>query len=165
MKRLAIFAACALLFVSHAAAAQQVKIAYVNGQKLQRESKMAQRAAESLRAEFSARERELSDMRSRVAGMQSELGKLGPNASTLEAQKKQQEFATLAQRFEQTRRTFEEDVARRRGEEREKFFKALGAVVDKIAKAQKFDLVLFHAVYASPAMDITNQVMKALDGS
>jgi Skp family chaperone for outer membrane proteins len=37
--------------------------------------------------------------------------------------------------------------------------------VQKIAEAQKFDLVLQQGVYASRAIDITDQVLKALDGA
>lgn len=165
MKRLAILIVFSLALVTVAAGAQQLSIAYVNGQRLQQDSKRAQRAAEALRQEFAARERELSGMRDKVAGMQAELSKPSPGRSAQEMERMQREFTTVAQRFEQARRAFEEDIARRKAEERAKFLNALQVVVDKIAKARKFDIVLFQAVYASPAMDITNQVMKDLDGS
>ena len=157
--------ACLLALTSFASSAQQMKIGYVNGQRLQQDSKRAQLAAEKLRQEFAARERELSGMRDNVVRMQGELSKLGPNTPVQEAERKQREYAALAQRFEQTRRAFEEDVARRKAEEREKFITSVRAVVEKIAKAQKLDIVLYQAVYASSSIDITNQVMKALDGS
>ena len=165
MNRLRILAACGLILLAGGAVAQQMRIGYVNGQRLQQDSKLAQRAAEALKQEFSARERELAEMRDRVAGLQSQLKEMGPNVSTRDQESKQREFAALAQRFQQTQRAFEEDVARRRAEERQKFLKTLGAVVDKIAKTRKLDLVLFRAVYAAPGIDITNEVMKALDGS
>jgi outer membrane protein len=56
-----------------------------------------------------------------------------------------------------------EDLERRKGEERQKFLHDLGAIVEKIAKAQRFDLVVQEAVYANAALDITDQVIKALD--
>jgi outer membrane protein len=72
-------------------------------------------------------------------------------------------LAILAQQFEQARRDFVEDLERRKSEERGKFLRDLTAIVSKIAKANGLDLVVQEAVYANQALDVTDQVLKALD--
>ncbi|MNC88712.1 periplasmic chaperone [compost metagenome] len=56
-----------------------------------------------------------------------------------------------------------EDLERRKSEERGKFLRDLTAIVSKIAKAKGLDLVVQEAVYANQALDVTDQVLKALD--
>jgi outer membrane protein len=81
-----------------------------------------------------------------------------------EREVKEREFQTQAQRLEQQGRAFIDDVERRKAEERRKYFLEVTAIVNKLAEAQKLDLVLQEAVYAAKAVDITEQVIKALGG-
>ena len=85
------------------------------------------------------------------------------DAALEEINGKRREFARQAQHFEQLRRGFVEDVERRKTEERQKFLRDLRAIVAKIAKARNLDLVVQEAVYAGRSVDITDQVLKALD--
>jgi outer membrane protein len=152
-----------LVLLSYPAAAQPVKIGFINGVRLERESKLSQGITAGLKREFATREQELNSLQSRLGATKAELDKLKPG--TPEMAKKQQEFTALSQRFEQTRRTFFEDLDRRKGEEQQKFLREVNLAVRKIAEAQKFDLIMQEAVYAGGSIDITDQVMKALDAS
>lgn len=163
MKQIATLISCALVLLSYSAAAQPVKIGFINGVRLERQSKLSQQITAGLKKEFAAREQELNNQQSRLGTMKSELDKLKPG--TPEMEKKQQEFTAFSQRFEQTKRTFFEDLDRRKGEEQQRFLREVNLVVRKIAEAQKFDLIMQEAVYAGRGVDITDQVMKALDAS
>lgn len=143
--------------------AQQFKLGYLDTARLQRETKRPQRDAENLKKEFAAREQQLRAMREKGLVMQADFDKLGPGAPAAELEKKRRELANFAQEFEQARRSLAEDVDRRRLEEREKFIRDVRAVVQKIAAAKGLDLVLENAIYASRAVDITDQVVKAID--
>ena len=145
------------------AAAQPIKMGFINVLRIERESKRPQRDAEKLKQEFAARESAVRDLHAKVTATQQQLENLRPDAPAEEINSKRREFALLAQQFEQIRRGFVEDLERRKGEERQKFLRDLAAIVSKIAKAQAFDLVVQEAVYASHALDITDQVLKALD--
>ena len=68
----------------------------------------------------------------------------------------------------------ERDVARRSREARDEFNQRrneevlllqgrAGRIIQQIAESEKFDLVLYEFFYASPKVDITDRVMKALD--
>ncbi|MCW5604070.1 MAG: OmpH family outer membrane protein [Burkholderiales bacterium] len=143
--------------------AQPVKIGYIDILRIERESARPKRGAEILKKEFASREQAVRSMGAKAEAMQAELAKLGPGTPAAELERRQRAFAELVQNFEQARRSLIEDVDRRRFEERQKFFNEIKAVVDKIAKAQNFDLILDSGVYASRAIDITPQVLKAID--
>lgn len=156
-----LFLLCAAALLAVPAAAQSTKIGVINTQRLERESTRPKRDAEALKREFSSREQVVRDMHGKVLAMQAELDKLKPDSRDYE--RRQRAFAEYAQQFEQIRRSFVEDVDRRRFEERQRFFTDVKAIVERIAKAQKFDLIVEETVYASRGVDITDQVIKAID--
>ena len=164
LDRVAALFFCVLALLAFPVMAQPVKIGHIDTLRIERESIRPKRGAESLKKEFAAREQAVREMREKVLAMEAELQKLGPTAPAAEMARRQRVFSDLAQNFEQVRRTFVEDVDRRRAEERQKFFAEIKVVVQKIAVAQKFDLVVEQGVHASRAVDITDQVIKALDG-
>lgn len=155
--------AWATLVIAVPAMAQPVKIGFINLVRLEREAQRPQRDAERLKQEFAARDAEVRALHAKLTAMEQQVEKPGSGVSPEELNTQRREFARLVQQFEQARRGFLEDLERRKSEERQKFLRDLSAIVSKIAKAQKLDLVLQEAVHASRAIDITDQVMKALD--
>jgi outer membrane protein len=153
----------ALLLLAMPLAAQPVKIGFINAARIEHESKRPQQDAEKLKQEFAAREATVRDLHGKVTAMQKALENIKPDASAEEIDGKRRELAILAQQFEQARRDFVEDLERRKSEERGKFLRDLTAIVSKIAKAKGLDLVVQDAVYANQALDVTDQVLKALD--
>ncbi len=140
--------------------AQPIQIGYINGARIENDTRRAHDISESLRKEFSTREQELRGMEKRVKGLQGQLSGL----TGRERELKEREFQTQAQRLEQVGRAFVDDVERRKSEERRKYFVEVTAIVHKIAEARKLDLVLQEAVYAGQSIDLTEQVVKALGG-
>ena len=143
------------------ASAQSVQIGYMDGVRVENGTRRAFEISEMLRKEFSAREQEVRAMEDRVKALQAQL----PGAPAgRERELKEREFQTQAQRLEQVGRAFVDDVERRKAEERRKYFVAVTAIVNKLAESQKLDLVLQEAVFAGKAVDLTEQVIKALGG-
>lgn len=141
--------------------AQPVRLGYINGPRIENDTKRAYDAAESLRREFSSREQEVRASEARVKALQSQLqGIKDPR----ERENKEREFQTMAQRYEQQARAFVDDLDRRKAEERRKYFQEVTQIVNQLAASQKFDLVVQDAVFASKALDVTEQVIKALGG-
>lgn len=151
----------AMSMLASPAFAQDVRIGYVNGFRIENDTKRAFDITEALKREFAAREQEVRAVESKVKAAQAQLAGI---TQTREREMREREFQTMAQRFEQMGRAFVDDLERRKAEERRKYFQEVTAIVQKIADAQKFDLVLQEAVYASKAVDITEQVIKALGG-
>ena len=153
----------ALLLLAVPVAAQPVKMGFINAARIEHESKRPQQDAEKLKQEFAAREATVRDLHAKVTALQKELENIKPDAPAEEINGKRRELAIQAQQFEQVRRDFVEDLERRKSEERQKFLRDLTAIVSKIAKTRGLDLVVQEAVYANRALDITDQVLKALD--
>ena len=150
-----------LFTLAPSALAQPVQIAYIDGVRIENGTRRAFEISEMLRQEFSAREQEIRGMETKVKALQAQLPGV---AAGRERELKEREFQTQAQRFEQAGRAFVDELERRKAEERRKYFVEVTAIVNKIAEAQKLDLVVQEAVYAGKAVDITEQVIKALGG-
>jgi len=142
--------------------AQPVKIGFVDGVRIENETRRANDIAEGLRKEFSAREQEVKTQESRIKALQAQVSGI---TDARERELKQREFQTLAQRFDQTARAFIDDLDRRKAEERRKYYQEVTVVVTKIAEAGNYDVIVQEAVYSSKAVDLTEQVIKALGGA
>ena len=72
------------------------------------------------------------------------------------------EIAKTNREFKREQREFREDLNMRRNEELSVVLQIANKVIEEIAEAEKFDLILQEAVYRSPRIDITDKVIKAL---
>jgi outer membrane protein len=149
------------LFSTLSAVAQELRLAYINGVRIENDTKRAYDVAESLRLEFSSREQEVHKLESRAKALQAELAAA---KTPSERDNKQHELQISGQRYEQVARAFVDDLERRKADERRKYFLEVTQVVRKIAESQKYDLVVQDAVYATKAVDLTEAVIKAMGG-
>lgn len=149
--------------VAQGAAAAQggVRIGYINGPRLEFDTKRAYDGAVMLRKEFSAREQEVQGLEAKVKALQSQLAGI---KDPREREQKEREFQAQAQRLEQLARAFVDDLERRKAEERRKYYQEVTQIVTQLATAQKIDLVVQDAVFASKALDLTEHVIKAMGG-
>jgi outer membrane protein len=150
-----------VLLATHAAA-QSLKIGYVNGVRLERESAMTKQAIEEIKKEFASREQQLQELQKQGSDLQGELEKEGLKMKPADKQAKEKRLAALAQQFEQMQRSFAEDVDARQREAQARVLTEVNAIIKDIAEAGKFDLVVQQAVYNSAQMDITDQVLKEM---
>ena len=150
---------CAMAFNS--ASAQPLRIGYIDGVRIENDTKRAFDVVELLRKEFASRETELRSSETRLKAQQAQLATI---KDPRDRETKEREFQTQAQRHEQQARGFVDDLERRKAEERRKYFQEVTQITNQLAVSQKFDLVVQDAVYASKALDITDQVIKALGG-
>ncbi len=146
---------------ARAQSVQSVQIGYIDGRRLETDTRRAYEISEMLRKEFGAREADLRGLEAKVKGLQAQLS-AAPAGREREA--KEREFQAQAQRLEQVGRALVDDVERRKAEERRKYFVDVTAIVHKMAESQKLDLVVQEAVFAGKAVDMTEQVIKALGG-
>ena len=78
-------------------------------------------------------------------------------------QKVQREISNLEKEIQRKQRQAREDLTQRKNEELAAVVEKARAVIKKIAVEEKFDLILENSVYASPNIDITQKVIKALN--
>ena len=160
MKRALI--ALVLAFSALAAQAVDMKIGFVNTERVFREAAPAKRAQQVLEREFSARNADLAKLEKEGRDLQAELER--ENVTMPEAQRRDKErrLADISRDFQRKQREVREDLNMRCNEELAKVQERATRVINQIAEQEKFDLILQEAVFASGRIDITEKVIKAL---
>ena len=157
--------AAAALCVAAPAMAQEARIAAVNSERILRDSQPAKAAQVKLEQEFSKRDRELQDMAQKIKAMADKLDKDTAVLADSDRQRRQREVADLDREFQRKQREFREDLNQRRNEELAQVLERANRVIRQIAEQRKYDLIVQEAVYVNPRIDITDDVMKALNAS
>ena len=150
-----------LLAVSLPAAAE-MKIGFVNSDRLMRDAAPAMKAQKKLEKEFEKREQELQKVSKQLQGMQEGLEKNAVTMSETDRKNKEREFNDLNRDFQRRQREFREDLNQRRNEELAAVIERANKAIKVIAEAEKYDIIFQDAVYANPRIDITDKVIKAL---
>ncbi len=102
-------------------------------------------------------------MRKQVRDLQTVLERDGATMSENDRRNKERDLANQTRDLQRAEREFREDLNLRRNEELASVQERANRVIQQIADAEKFDLILQDpVVYASPKIDITDKVIKAL---
>lgn len=156
----------ALGLTSMAAMAQaEPKIGFVNTERILRESAAAKASQQKLEQEFSKREKAIQDT---AAKLKESADKLERDAAVMpesERTKRQREAAELERDLQRRQREFREDLNQRRNEELAAVIERANRAIRQIAESEKYDIIFQEAVYASPRLDITDKVLRALNSS
>jgi outer membrane protein len=147
-----------------AAAQAENKLGFVNTERILREAAPAVRAQKKIEAEFSKRDQEMARLTDQLKRMQDELEKQGVTMAESQRRTKEREFGELNRDFQRRQREFREDLNQRRNEELAQVVEQANRVIRQIAEQEKYDIIFQDAVYANPRIDITERVIKALDG-
>ena len=156
-----LIATLALLALAGGALAEG-KIGFVNSQKILNEAPQAAKAKKKIEKDFEKRDQELQRMAKQLQTLQESLDKNSVTMAETERRAKEREFAELNRDFQRKQREFREDLSQRQNEEMASIFERVNKVIKQVAEAEKFDIIFQEAVYASPRIDITDKVIKAL---
>lgn len=151
-----------LVIVGMGAQAADLKIGFVDAERINRESAPAERATKKLEKEFAPREQDLRKMEQQIKLIQGQLEKDGLTMSESDRRSKEQELGRQTREFQRLQREFREDLNLRRNEELSALFERANKVIKQIAESEKYDLIIQEAVYRSTRIDITEKVIKAL---
>ena len=88
-----------------------------------------------------------------------------PTLSETQRVARQRQLSEQDREFQRKRREFQEDLNARKNEEFQLVLERANRVVRQVAEAEKYDLVLQEAVYINPKHDITEKVIKAINGT
>jgi outer membrane protein len=145
-----------------AAGAAEMKIGFVNTERVFREAAPAKRAQQVLEREFSARNAELSKVEKQGRDLQQELERENVTMPEATRREKERQLADISRNFQRLQREIREDLNLRRNEELARLQERATRVINQIAEQEKFDLVIQEAVFASSRIDITDRVIRAL---
>jgi outer membrane protein len=141
------------------------KFGFVNTERILREAAPAQRAQKKIEAEFKKRDDELAKVASDLKKLQEELEKNAVTMSESQRRVKERDFGELNRDFQRKQREFREDLNSRRNEELAQVVQQANGVIRQIAEQEKYDIIFQDAVFASPRIDITEKVIKALEAA
>ena len=144
------------------AAGAQMKIGFVNTERVFREAAPAKRAQQVLEREFSARNAELGKLEKEGRDLQTELERETVTLTESVRRDKERQLADISRNFQRMQREIREDLNLRRNEELARVQERATRVINQIAEQEKFDLVIQEAVFASSRIDITEKVIRAL---
>ena len=147
------------------AQAQEFRIGFISTDRIFREANTAKAAQTKLEQEFSRREKELMDLGNTLKTNSEKLEREAPTLSETQRVARQGQLSEQDREFQRKRREFQEDLNARKNEEFQLVLERANRVVRQVAEAEKYDLVLQEAVYINPKHDITEKVIKAINGT
>jgi outer membrane protein len=160
----------ALLALAGPVQAQELKIGYVNAERVLREAAPAKAAQAKLEAEFGKREKDLNDMAARLKAASDKLEKEAPTLSESERGRRQRELVESDRDFQRKRRELQEDETQRKNEELSGVIERANRVIRQIFETEKYDLIIQDAIVdstgrpmVSARVDITKKVIDALN--
>jgi outer membrane protein len=157
-----LFFACLIALQAAGAAAQEIRIGYVDTRRIERESVPFVRALEVMKKEFAPREQQIIELQKQITADKERFDRERDKLPPAELQSRANALQSAMRKSDQMTLALTEDIERRRREILSKLFNEASAAVKAVAEAGKYDLVLQQATYIRPGMDITDQVLKEM---
>ncbi|MFN3616607.1 MAG: OmpH family outer membrane protein [Aquabacterium sp.] len=145
--------------------AQDLKIGYVNLDRVLRDASPAKAAHAKLETEFLRRDKELVDAEARLKTVNDRFEKDAPALSESERLRRQRELLEQGRELQRKRREAQEYMNQRKNEELASLIDRANVVVRQIFEQEKYDLIVQEAVFASPKVDITDKVIRAMNAA
>ena len=130
-----------------------------------REASSAKAAQAKLEQEFSRRDKEINDLGNTLKTATEKFERDAPTLSDSQRQARQRHLMVQDREFQRKRREFQEDLNARKNEELNQLGERINKVVKQLAEQDKYDIIVDQAVYIIPQHDITDKVIKALNGA
>ncbi|OAM52985.1 molecular chaperone Skp [Methylovorus sp. MM2] len=148
--------------VSQAMAAD-LKVGYVQVDKILQEAPQTAESGKKLEKEFSPRSQDLDRMQKQIKDLETSLDKDSLTLSENDRRNKERDVSNLKIEFQRKQRELREDVNLRKNEELGALQDRINKAVTEVAKTEGYDLVIYGGVaFASPKIDLTSKVLQSL---
>ncbi len=145
------------------AAAAEVKVGFVDVRKVMELAPQSEEARNSIEKEFAPRDRELLQQQKEVRTLEDRLVKNAAVLSEVERQRKETDIRASKRELRRAQDEFREDLNLRRSQELSKIQQTAREVIQKFAKAEKYDLIVSEGVvFAGKRVDITDKILERL---
>jgi len=156
--------AASMVMATTVVQAQELKIGFVNSERVLRDANQAKAAQLKLETEFGKREKALLELDAKLRAAAEKLDKDAPALSEAERGRRQRDVMEQDRDLQRKKREYQEDVGQRRNEEMAALFEKANRVIKQIAETEKYDLIVGEGVvHASSRVDITKKVIDALN--
>ena len=139
------------------------RIGVINSERIFKDSNLAKASQTKLQSEFAKREKELRDEAQKIKTAAERLDKDAAVMSDTDRVRRQRELADSDRELQRKQREFTEDVNQRSFEERSKIAQKANQALKSVAEQRKLDLIVQEAAYVNPKIDVTEDVIKALN--
>ena len=157
----ALFALTALLAAP--AMAQDYKIGVLHIERIMQQSAAAKAAHDRIVQEFKARDADIARKEQEIRDAAAQLDKTRATLAADDLASRERALETRTRDVQRLRQQFAEDLRTRQFEELDKLKERLDRVLTRYAKERNFDLILQDALFVGKAVDITDDVIKALE--
>ena len=147
------------------AQAEEIRIGFINTDRIFKESNTAKQAQSKLEQEFSKREKDLVDTEKTFKAAVEKFEREAPTLSESQRISRQKQLGEQDRDFQRKRREFQEELNARKNEEFQQVLERANRVIKQVAETEKYDLVLQEAVYINPKHDITDKVLKVINAA
>ena len=154
------FAGCLIASSSNAA---ELKIGYVQVDKILQEAPQTAESGKKLEREFSPKSQELDRMQKQIRDIEAVLDKDRLTITETDRRNKERDVSNLKIEFQRKQRELREDINLRKNEELSSLQDRINTAVKTVSETDGYDLVVYGGVaYASKKIDITDKVLKLL---
>ena len=144
-------------------AAAELKVGYVQVDKILQEAPQTAESGKKLEKEFSPRSQELDRLAKQIKDQESALDKDALTISENDRRNKERDIQNLKTEFQRKQSELREDISIRKNEELSLLQDRVNKAVQSVAEAEGYDLIVYSGVaYAKKTIDITDKVLKAL---
>ena len=155
--------AVAISLFALSAQSAELKVGYVQVDKILQEAPQTAESGKKLEREFSPRSQELDRMSKQIKDLEATLDKDGLTISEAERRNKERDVQNVKIEFQRKQRELREDINLRKNEELGALQDRVNKAVQTVSEADGYDLVVYSGVaYASKKIDITDKVLKVL---
>jgi len=153
------------LFVAAPAHADDYKIGVMHVERILQQSASAKAAHDRIEQEFKGRDADLSRKEQEVRDAAAQLEKTRATLTADARASQERALEARTREVQRQRQVFAEDLRTRQFEELDKLKERLDRVLTRYAKERNFDLILQDALFVGRAVDITDDVIKALEAT
>ncbi len=155
--------AVALVAATVPAMANEIKVGYVQVDKILQDAPQTAESGKKLEKEFAPRTQELDRMQKQIRDSEAALTKDSLTISDTDRRNKERDISNLKIEFQRKQRELREDVNLRKNEELGSLQDKINKAVTAVSEAEGYDLVIYSGVaFASKKVDITDKVLKSL---
>ncbi len=145
------------------AASAEIKFGFVNVARVLELAPQAESARNRIEREFAPKDRELLQQQKDVRGLEDRLVKNAAVLSDVDRQRQETEIRSSKRELRRAQDEFREDLNLRRSQELSKLQQKVTEVIQTLAKAEKYDLIISDGViFAGQRVDITDMILERL---
>jgi outer membrane protein len=155
----------ALGLVAFSTQAEEIRIGFINTDRIFKEANTAKQAQTKLEQEFAKRDKDLIELGNNLKSSVEKFEREAPTLSESQRLSRQKQLGEQDRELQRKRREFQEELNARKNEEFQQVLERANRVIKQVAETEKFDLVLQEAVYINPKHDITDKVLKVINAA